>query len=122
MTRSRPSRARRFTASRVSLPGAGANRSATAAPTAAPARNARSTPPPPLLVCWFDMSCSPKETDFDLQELLRIGEDRGDQFPHLGHRSVHVLIQLTVLKQLSRGALALLQRRDHLVQPVGHRV
>src|SRR5438105_8006963 len=67
--------------------------------------------------------CSPSEdAHFHVQVLFRIRLDLLQQIRQLRHRSIHVLIQLLVVEQLSRGPLTLIQRRGELVQTIGHRV
>src|SRR5262245_17464958 len=119
--RSRASLARRFTYARVSVPAAGANSSATAAPTAAPATKARRTVPLPIP--WFccDIATS-EDADLHIQVFFRIGRNRRNQLPQLSHRGVHVLIQLFVVEQLAGGAFALLQRGRDLIHSVHDRI
>jgi hypothetical protein len=54
--------------------------------------------------------------------LPRILPDVGDETSQLHHRSVHILIQLSVPKQLAGSAVALLETGHHLVHPVRERI
>src|SRR6188472_2325340 len=64
------------------------------------------------------LSSGSEQTDSYVQVLPRILLYFDDETSQLRDRSVHILIQLSILKQLPCGAVALLQSRHHLVDTV----
>src|SRR5690606_9672228 len=116
--RSRLSRAFSASLRRVSSPGAGAYSSATAAPAAAPIRNARNTLPElPCCAMWSPLL---EDADSHVQVLARILPDLGKQIAQLNGRAVHVLIKLPVAQQLSGSPLAFGHPGRQRVQVPGH--